>query len=303
MLKIRLNIKRISHILRFIFGKKLKISSDIFHTEIKDSYYSVNEEDVHNFYEAVRNTSDDFKGFNKNDSIHSLFFTKISWKIIENLNDYLEIPIDPKILKTIVHQSEYFRYFNAFKIPGKIKVKSKIWQIQSHRKGTNILINFDYYSDDQLIASEYSGGLLFGVKYIGENQNFEEIPNINNNSDKILWQKQAKIDSDLSYLYAEKAEIDAPIHTDPTFAKSLGLPDIILQGTCTLAKSINLIVSENSFFKQDEIESISGRFSGILVPPDNITVRVFTDNKQMIIFDVINDSGEVVIKGGHIKYK
>ncbi|MEN8122578.1 MAG: MaoC/PaaZ C-terminal domain-containing protein [Bacteroidota bacterium] len=284
--------------IRFIFRQRLKISSDVIDTEIKDFNYLLTNESVSNYNEVVANIPADLK----TKGLHPLYYTKISWKIIENLNNYLEVPIEDKILKTIVHQSEHIIFNNEAEINSDLTVKSKIWSIKPHKKGTKMLIRFEYYSGNELVATEYSGGLLFGVKCIGKGQSLGQIPQTDKIEGSAIWKDTIEIDEKLPYTYAKKAEIDAPIHTNPKFAKSIGLPDIILQGTCTFAKTVNLIVSKELENDLNQIKSVSAKFTGMVIPPNFITVRLLKKDKKILYFDVLNKKGEAVIKGGQIKF-
>jgi acyl dehydratase len=108
------------------------------------------------------------------------------------------------------------------------------------------------------------------------------------------------VDRDLPYAYAKKAQIDAPIHTDPGFANSIGLPDIILQGTCTLAKSVNSILTGLGWLSPGDIKRVSAKFTGMVVPPADLAVRILKKEVDRIHFDVVNEKGAGVIKGGQI---
>ncbi len=284
--------------IKYLFRKRLKISSNFIHTQISDYYYSVDLNDVIKYNDAVKNDNHQISSEQKN--LHPLYYTKISWKIIENLNEFLKTRIDDKILNTIVHQSEYIIFHSELKIPAKLNVQSKIWSIKAHKKGTKMLIRFDYYSDNELIATEYSGGLLFGVKYIGESESLGELPKNIKLNGPVRWKKTIDIDKLLPYKYAEKAEIDAPIHTNPKFAKTIGLPSIILQGTCTFAKAINLLIHEKTDKNYAKIQSVSAKFTGMLIPPNKMTVRILKQEKKMLLFDVLNKEEKAVIKGGQI---
>ena len=264
--------------IKYLFRKRLKISSNFIHTQISDYNYPVDLKNIIAYNNVVKNDDQQISFGQKN--LHPLFYTKISWKIIENLNDFLKNRIDDRILKTIVHQSEYIIFHSELKLPAKLNVQSKIWSIKAHKNGTKMLIRFDYYSDNELIATEYSGGLLFGVKYIGKSESLGEILKTVKLNESIIWQKTIDIDKLLPYKYAEKAEIDAPIHTNPKFAKAIGLPDIILQGTCTFAKAINLLIHEKLIENYGIIQSVSAKFTGMLVPPNKITVRLLKQEKK-----------------------
>lgn len=282
--------------IRFLFRRRLKLSSDAIETGIKDIPYLVSEEQVTNYSEAVGKISANAK----TTDIHPLFYTKISWHLIEHLNDYLDKPIDDKLLKTIVHQSEHITFLKKVSPAAELTVKSKLWSITPHKKGTKLLTRFEYYSENELVVIEYAGGLLFGVKCIGNGQSLGEIPRTEKIDVSSIWEETIEIDKRLPYDYAKKAEIDAPIHTDPKFAKSIGLPDIILQGTCTFAKSVNVLLNKELDNDIGKIKSVSTKFTGMVVPPDIVTVRLLKREAGILYFDVINKKNSPVLKGGQI---
>jgi hypothetical protein len=291
-------LKKIHTALRFLLRRRLKINSDIIQTKIKDFNYFIDKDNIKNYNDAVRNN--DIASLIDDQNIHPLFYTKISWQIIESLNKYLDRPIDKSILKTIVHQSEHIIYHKSIKAPTDLTVKSRLWNLSKHKKGTKMLIRFDYYANKELVATEYSGGLLFGVKLLGQGKSLGKLPETKRIDQSHIWQETINIDKDLPYTYAKKAEIDAPIHTNPKFAKSIGLPDIILQGTCTFAKAVNLILLKELDNNPERIKSVAAKFTGMIVLPNKITVRLLKREKKLLYFDVTNNKNEAVIKGGEI---
>ncbi len=293
-------MKKLLASLHFFFRQRLSVSSDLVYAQIKNFNYPVEVVDVLKYNDAVKNEDQQSSSTNNNEILHPLFYTKISWQIIQNLNKFLENPIDDRILKTIIHQSEYILFHNELELPAALTVVSKIWSVHAHKKGTKILIRFDYYANNKPIATAYSGGLFFGVKCIGEGKHLGEIPKSEKIDEKAIWEEKIIIDKLLPYSYAGKTEIDAPIHTNPKFAKSIGLPNIILQGTCTFAKSVNLILSKENDEKPYKIKSVSAKFTGMVVPPNMITVRLLKKEKNTLSFDVFNNEKKAVIKGGQI---
>lgn len=284
---------------KYLFRKKLKISSDFINVGIADFNFKQSQKDIINYNIAVANSKNDSLKINQ----HPLYYTKVSWRIIENLNNLLVEKIDDKILKSIVHLSDSFVFHKQISLNSDLIIKSKIWNISHHRKGTKMTLKFDYYSDNELIAEEYTTGLMFGVKYIGQDKFRGEMPKTLRVDTKPIWQKSIEIDKNLPYFYAEKAEIDAPIHTDPTFAISIGLPDIILQGTCTFAKAVSLILYEEFRDKKVVIKSVSAKFTGMVTPQDSIRIRLLNKEKYSFYFDVLNNKDQAVIKGGEIQLK
>ena len=113
--------------IKYLFRKRLKISSNFIYTQISDYNYPVDLKNIIAYNDVVKNDDQQISSGQKN--LHPLFYTKISWKIIENLNDFLKNRIDDRILKTIVHQSEYIIFHSELKLPAKLNVQSKFFEI------------------------------------------------------------------------------------------------------------------------------------------------------------------------------
>ena len=78
------------------------------------------------------------------------------------------------------------------------------------------------------------------------------------------------------------------------------MPDIILQGTCVFAKSVNTIINDN-IKEEVKIKSVSAKFTGMTLTPNNITVKINSKTKEQILFSVFNNKNEAVIQGGEIR--
>ncbi len=289
---ILLKYQQILASLRFLLRRRLSISSESIETKVRSYHFSISEEKSEQFNQVVAG---------KNNGIHPLYLTKISWHVIKNLNDFLDNKLDPRLLKMLVHLSDHFEVFSALELDKKYEVKSSLCLIAPHKKGTRLTVKFDYFSDDQLVVTEHTTGLLYGVKCIDGKRQFGELPKIKRENERVVWTRNIPITYRLPYQYAEKAEIDAPIHTNPTFAKSIGLPDIILQGTCTFAIAVSLILDE--YLPTDiRINTTSVNFTGMLLVANEISVRVLYKSESKVVFDVLNKELKAVIKGGVIEF-
>jgi hypothetical protein len=289
--------------LKFIFRKRFHISSDFINIRIKDFSYSLSNEKISAYNQVVNNYKKEQKVDLISTYVHPVVFAKINWQMIQNLNDFLEKPINPEILETLVHQSEQIFLHQDSEDLSSLVVKSKIIEIKKHKKGTKLAIKFEYFSGDIAVATEYSSAILFGVKLRGKERTIEQMPWPEKVNNKPIRIEQIEIEKDLPYEYAEKAEIDAAIHTDPVFAKSLGLPDIILQGTCTFAKALNTIIQKELNNDYSKIQAVSARFTGHVVTPNTLNVRLLKQNEQRLHFDVTTKQNLTVIKGGTILLK
>lgn len=101
----------------------------------------------------------------------------------------------------------------------------------------------------------------------------------------------------LPHVYSECAGIWNPIHTERTVALSTGLPDIILHGTATWALAGLALIRRYADSDAVRLKSLSGRFSGMVVPGQPIVMR-HADIGGAVHFEVTVQSGAVAISRG-----
>ena len=90
-----------------------------------------------------------------------------------------------------------------------------------------------------------------------------------------------------------------PIHIDEDTAKKAGLSGIIVHGLCTMAMTMEKLISINISDDPSKLKSISLRFSSPVYPGDKLSIKTFdTDEKNKFNFEVENQSNIKVIKNG-----
>ena len=101
----------------------------------------------------------------------------------------------------------------------------------------------------------------------------------------------------LSLLYAEGSGDRFPIHTDPAFAQSVGLPDVIVHGMCTLAFATRAVVQSVAGGDSSRLRRVSVRFAKMVLHGDTLPTRMWVQGGQ-VRFDTINQRGEAVLTEG-----
>ena len=101
-----------------------------------------------------------------------------------------------------------------------------------------------------------------------------------------------------SILYAEGSGDRFPIHTSDEFARSVGLPGMILHGLCTLTLSTRLVVVRSAKGDWGKLKSISCRFSKIAVPGERLRIIAYRNYGGSVDFETYNMSGSTVITDG-----
>ena len=104
------------------------------------------------------------------------------------------------------------------------------------------------------------------------------------------------IPREMPHVYSECANIWNPIHTERRQALAAGLPDIILHGTTTWALAGLTLLRRYGFSKS--LNRLTGRFSGIVIPGDPITICHEAIGAGRVRFEVRTAFGNLAISQG-----
>ncbi|HLX37205.1 MAG TPA: MaoC/PaaZ C-terminal domain-containing protein, partial [Candidatus Binataceae bacterium] len=158
-----------------------------------------------------------------------------------------------------------------------------------------------------LVCSSMYGTLYRGVDVVGDDKplaSHAELPRAKEMARNPLSEAKVHVAGGLAHIYTECAQIWNPIHTDLAVARAAGLPELILHGTATLALAVSRIVHSEAGGDPSRVARIAGRFSGMVLMPSDITVRVLAreayQNGGLVHFDVVAQSGEPAISNGAV---
>lgn len=90
--------------------------------------------------------------------------------------------------------------------------------------------------------------------------------------------QDAHIDNDQTLRYADASGDRMPIHLDPEFARSVGLPGIIVHGLCTMAIASWAAIGHLCDEDPAKLSRIAVRFSKPLLPGDDLQTSFFEAN-------------------------
>jgi acyl dehydratase len=117
-------------------------------------------------------------------------------------------------------------------------------------------------------------------------------------------------DKDQTFRYAEASGDPMQIHLDEEFAKSVGLPGIIIHGLCTMAFTSVAVIENLAADDPTRLRRLAVRFASIALPEQTITTRIWetgeldetdglTNSAGMAYsFETESDGGATVIKDG-----
>jgi acyl dehydratase len=105
-------------------------------------------------------------------------------------------------------------------------------------------------------------------------------------------------DADQTFRYAEASGDPMQIHLDDEFAKSVGLPGIIIHGLCTMAFTSRALIERACPDDPGRLRRLAVRFASIALPEQTITTRIWDVGDSSYAYETTNDAGAVVIKDG-----
>ena len=118
----------------------------------------------------------------------------------------------------------------------------------------------------------------------------------------MLW-----VDPLAPYIYDACADIEFPIHTSPKFARDVGLPGILFQGTATLGLAVRELINREALGNPEAVREIACTFTGMVKPGTEICLICQDvreqNNQTLVFFEVINDENKKAIRNGCLKIK
>ena len=289
----------------------MEISSKFVGVELREYRTVVNWRDTMNYAAAIGDNNPHYFNDEQQAGIVAppMFSVAATWQIVENLGKYIaagDFPIE--ILRTQVHYSEHLEFHALIKPADELTIKGKIAAILPHRAGTHIVLRFEAVNQDgQRVFTEYFGGMMRGVTCEDGGSGGETLPAVTAVPGAVspVWEVSIPIDSMRAHIYDGCTNIFFPIHTSRKFARKVGLPDILLQGTATLAFAARELLNRNADGDPSRLTALACRFSGMVFPGTDIRVQLLSciDNGgyEELFFHVLGDKDQVVIKDGYAK--
>ncbi len=231
--------------------------------------------------------------------------TALTWGVSLRLPNILaEAGFPAEVFSTQVHYSERLDFHRLMKPGDCLTISGQVAEISPHRAGTHFVVRYDVRDKGgELVFTEYSGAMLRGVGCPdgGRKLDLPDEPPLTWDADP-AWESELFIDPLAPYLYDGCADIVFPIHTSPAFARMVGLPGIIYQGTAALAVALREIVNREAGADPGRIKSVGCRFTGMIRPGS--TIKLISRSAEpsgqtrLLAFQVVNGEGVTALKKG-----
>ena len=291
----------------------MKLTSNFVGATLKEYTCIVNARRIMNYAAAIGDANPVYFNDERPEGIIAppLFPVALTWPIVENITDYLEVQDFPQeVLFTQVHYSEHLSIQRPVTPGCNLKIRGAIAAILPHRAGTNVIIRFDAQdAEGNYYFTEDIGAMMRGVECADAGKGGESVPFVpqQKRDSAVLWESVIPIDPLAPFIYDGCTNIHFPIHTSVKFAHQVGLPGIIHQGTATLAVAVHNILNRETGGDPHRVETVYCRFSGMVLPGSAIRVRLTGKNhesgKTNLFFIVLNAENKQAISNGYIRLK
>lgn len=239
---------------------------------------------------------------------HPVFPVAVTWPVTLNLAQYMPDKTFPlELMAMQVHHTEHIAIFSPMRPGQRLTVNGTVAAIEPHRAGTRVVIRYDAGTEDgSPVFTEHIGGLLRGIACSDAGRHLPGLPQPPPPDPEAppLWETPVAIGPTLPYIYDGCSDIVFPIHTSPAFARDVGLPGILLQGTATLALAVRTVLAKTSDVRPASVCEVACRFTGMVFPGSSITVRLRSRSSErdavVLGFDVLDDAGRPVVRKGRI---
>lgn len=242
---------------------------------------------------------------------HPVFPVAVTWPVTSHMDRYLRGSRFPLELMAVqVHHTEHIALHHPMRPGQTLTVAGTVAAILPHRAGTRVVMRYAAADGDgRPVFTEHIGALLRGVRCSDGGRSLPGLPDEPppDPSGDPVWRQNIKIDPALPYVYDGCSDIVFPIHTSPAFARDVGLPGIILQGTATLALAVRTVLDRESAVHPSAVAEVACRFTGMVFPGSSITVRLnrrkVVEDRVALTFDVIDARNQPVLRKGQLVYR
>ncbi|OGR27645.1 MAG: hypothetical protein A2277_15230 [Desulfobacterales bacterium RIFOXYA12_FULL_46_15] len=290
----------------------IRLTKNLVGTKLKPYQTQISPRDISNYAAAVEDNNPNYFDDEKQEGIvsHPLFPVAVTWPVLSHLERFIDSEDFPtEVLMTQVHYTEHLILHRLVRPGDRIIIHGSIKAFLPHRAGTHAVISLEAEDAAGLpVFTEIVGAMLRGVS-CQEGSTAGELLLVPENdiSTQILWTSGIPVDLERPYIYDGCTRIEFPIHTSPSFARMVGLPGIILQGTATLAYAVRELVNHEAGQDPGRILEIACKFSGMVRPGTDIKIcctgKKVHERYTDVFFEVLNCNKEKAIRSGYIKIK
>jgi len=200
----------------------------------------------------------------------------------------------------LVHGEERMRYLKPVRPGDTITTQGKVAGIEEKSSGEVLTITLESRDQDGTPVCESTAVMFIrGKKKDGGGEQKAKPAPAAPPPREVVLTRTLPTTKEMPTHYAEASGDRNPIHLDEDFAKKVGLPGCIVHGLCTMAISQQVVIDGLCGGDPLKLEAYGVRFSGMVLPGDELTTEVFAlgeaDGVRKVGVEVKTQKGDAVI--------
>jgi acyl dehydratase len=238
---------------------------------------------------------------------HPMFPVCFEWPVVVGLREAFQkggISLDE--FRRGVHATHDMTIHRPIRPPEKLTTTATVVAIERRKPGAYQVTRLQTVDESGApVCTSMYGSIYRGVDVVGDDKAIAsntDLPRPRENPRTPRAEAKVHVAGGLAHTYTECARIWNPIHTDIKVARDASLPELILHGTATLALAVSRIVQMEAGGDPSRLARIAGRFTGMVLMPSDITVRMLSressEHGDLVHFDVLTQTGEPAISNG-----
>ena len=243
---------------------------------------------------------------------HPLFTIAPEWAVQCESRDFLAangLTWDEQLRS--VHATHDCHVHRLVRPGDRLDTRATVVLAEERRPGAYVVTRLDTAdAEGAPVCTTYQASLYRGVEIEGGERTCAAPPAVPAaaaaNGAPPLAEVPVPVPANLAHVYTECTRIWNPIHTDRAVARRMGLPDVILQGSATLALAVSRIVEYAADGDPASVRRLGGMFRGMVLMPSEIRVRVLADEAaepgRLVAWDVVNADGRPAITNGFVVF-
>ena len=242
---------------------------------------------------------------------HPLFAIAPEWSVhLEGRDMFAASGLTPDERLKSVHATHDCHVHRLVRPGDRLDTRATTVVAEARRPGAFVVTRLDTTdADGEPVCTTWQASVYRGVAVAGGDRVNAEPPpppaaSGANGGSAPLAEISIPVAANLAHVYSECARIWNPIHTDVGVARRMGLPDVILHGSATLALAVSRIVDHAGGGDPNRVRRLGGMFRGMVLMPSEIRLRMFADETgddgRVVAWDVLNAEGQAAITKGFV---
>lgn len=237
---------------------------------------------------------------------HPMLAVALTWPLSAGFDDVWEGGgIAPELRARQVHYNESILWHRTMEVDAHLEITGAIHSLAPHPAGTLAVLRYDARTRrGEALFTEFVTGLLRGVTLVGAGRGDAEVPRPTPAPGSLsgAWEAALTIGPLAAHVYDACSDISFPIHTSPAFARQVGLPGTIYQGTATLGLAVREILNREGGADPRALAEVHGAFRGMVFPDSVVTLTILgvglEPGRKTVYFEVKTAAGELAVRDG-----